>query len=338
VLYVNGAIKYSGTPFTGIASSGVGQADLIGQEGGNPTYFAGKISNLRLSNTVVYSTTFIPPAGPLVSTPNTRILTLQNATIVDNGPNAYAITNNGSVTTATATPFTNVNTIGTDQSPQGNNWFGNNFNVVAAGVTYDSMVDVPTLTSANVANYCVMNPLDSGANVTVTNGNLRVNNNFTGTPYSSIRGSIGVSSGKFYWEVTATTVSGNSPSVGIATAQADLTQFVGYDAYSWAYIFSTGNKTTNNSTTAYGNTITSGDIVGIALDMDNGKVWFAKNGTWQASGDPAAGTNYAYNGLTGTMFADAFAYNQSVLDVNFGQQPFVYTPPSGFVALNTYNM
>ena len=71
--------------------------------------------------------------------------------------------------------------------------------------------------------------------------------------------------------------------------------------------------------------------------MDNGKLFFSKNGTWQASGDPAAGTNAAYTGLSGT-FQPAISELNSTIDINFGQRPFAYTPPTGFVALNTYNL
>ena len=75
--------------------------------------------------------------------------------------------------------------------------------------------------------------------------------------------------------------------------------------------------------------------------MDSGKVWFGKNNTWQASGNPSAGTNEAYSSLSGTFgpFAgkDA-AGNQPTVVLNCGQRPFTYTPPSGFVALNTYNL
>jgi hypothetical protein len=60
-------------------------------------------------------------------------------------------------------PFTNnasTTTLGYDFSPQGNNWTTNNISLTA-GSTYDSMTDVPTLTSATAANYAVMNPLDT---------------------------------------------------------------------------------------------------------------------------------------------------------------------------------
>jgi hypothetical protein len=84
-------------------------------------------------------------------------------------------------------------------------------------------------------------------------------------------------------------------------------------------------------------------VISVAFDADAGKIWFAKNGTWQASGDPAAGTNAAFSSITS---GDYFPYisNQTTANndhagyVNFGQRPFSYTPPTGFKALNTANL
>jgi hypothetical protein len=52
------------------------------------------------------------------------------------------------------------------------------------------------------------------------------------------------------------------------------------------------------------------------------------------------GGGAAFTGLTGTYSPMVgFGNNTSTaISVNFGQQPFVYTPPTGFVALNTYNL
>jgi hypothetical protein len=85
--------------------------------------------------------------------------------------------------------------------------------------------------------------------------------------------------------------------------------------------------------TAYGASYTTGDVIGIALDMTNGKLWFAKNGTWQASGNPAAGTNACFTGITGTLRAALGAYSSTpTLTANFGASAFAYSPPSGFNA------
>ena len=50
------------------------------------------------------------------------------------------------------------------------------------------------------------------------------------------------------------------------------------------------NKKINNSDTSYGNSYTLNDIIGVAMDLDNNKLYFSKNGVWQNSGDPTSGS------------------------------------------------
>lgn len=250
-------------------------------------------------------------------------------------------------------PFTNTTsttTLGYDFSGNSNNWTTNNFSLTA-GTTYDSMNDVPTLTSTTVANYAVLNPLqtnNSGA-LTYANGNLNAahgsGTSSSGGVYKALS-SMASSSGKFYAEFVLNSfysngASGADMAVGVTSDLAAgnlLASPVGY-----AYYADGGGKYNNGSGSAYGSSWTTGDVIGIALDVTNGKVWFAKNNTWQASGDPAAGTNAAFTGLTGS-FAFAFANSTASsafvqnFTVNFGQQPFTYTPPTGFVGMNTYNL
>ena len=203
-----------------------------------------------------------------------------------------------------------------------NDWTVNNVSLTA-GTTYDSMTDVPTLTSATAANYCVLNPLDTG--MSISGGNLNSSSSSTNTIN---RSTIGVSSGKWYWEVTQ--LSANEILVGIANASASLTAYLGSNANGWSYNSANGSKYNNGSGVAYGATYTTNDVIGVALDMDAGTLTFYKNNTTQGQ---------AYSGLTGTIFPSISAGTTSTsLAVNFGQRPFAYTPPSGFVALNTYNL
>ncbi len=105
--------------------------------------------------------------------------------------------------------------------------------------------------------------------------------------------------------------------------------YLGQIADGYAYFGATGNKFNSNSSSAYGATFTTGDVIGIALDLDAGTLAFYKNGTSQGT---------AYTGLTGE-FLFAFTEGGSVtVHANFGQRPFAYTPPTGFKALNTHNM
>jgi len=83
-------------------------------------------------------------------------------------------------------------------------------------------------------------------------------------------------------------------------------------------------------------------VIGVALDMDNGKIWFSKNGVFQASGDPVAGTNAAFTNLGGNLvgpwMADDASNESKNFNMNFGQRAFSYTAPSGFKCLVSTNL
>jgi len=239
-------------------------------------------------------------------------------------------------------PFTNTSstsTLGNDFSGNSNTWTVNNISLTA-GSTYDSMTDVPTLTSATAANYCVLSPLNLYTGTSCANGNLQ-GTTVTGAE-CGIYGTIGMTSGKFYWESTPSSISSGGCMIGIAPATTQgssgspgLSVTTGYGYYT------TGSKYAGSGGVAYGNTFTTSDVIGCALDLDNGKIWWSKNGVFQASGDPAAGTNAAFTSVSGTFvpgIGNGGSGSFSTVNVNFGQQPFAYTPPTGFVALNTFNL
>lgn len=223
--------------------------------------------------------------------------------------------------------------LGKDFSGNGNYWVTNNISITA-GVTYDSMTDVPTLTSATAANYCTWNPLSNTAG-SLTNGNLT----FNGTAGVAVRGNstFAVSSGKWYFESTLTTAD-TFTVVGIG--QGFITnQYPGFDALSYVQTLENATSVNNNVVTSYGSVFVAGDVFMCAFDLTNNKIFFGKNGTWFNSSDPAAGTNPAYTITAGTYSPIARPYGSGVvLNSNFGQRPFAYTPPTGFVALNAFNL
>jgi hypothetical protein len=251
-------------------------------------------------------------------------------------------------------PFTNTTsatTLAYDFSPNGNNWTPNNISTTT-GVTYDSMTDVPTLTSATVSNYCVINPLDfTNTKPTITNGNLQ----YANSSNSLCRGTLGVLNAKVYWEFTqvSTVDSGNPMSYGTAGLIGKLSHDSSAQSV-MAYTDNSGNKIFERTTasgvaatvTPASFTVNVGDIIQIAYDGTNGKIWIGKNNSWYDSsgtqtGNPSAGTNAVFTlpDLTNPMTAGFdHAGAPYTVAVNFGQQPFTYTPPTGFVALNTYNL
>lgn len=227
-------------------------------------------------------------------------------------------------------PFTDVATtsgsnagLGKDFSGNGNYWNTNNISVTA-GTTYDSMTDVPTM-SALGSNYCVMNPLrpSSYGAATLSDGNLKVSQ--SAGAYVSSTSTMPMSSGKWYWEVTCTSI-GFVTSIGIAsTISANGAGASG----TWCYHYD-GTKYVNGSNSAYGASYTSGDVLGFAYDASAGSLTCYKNGTSQG---------VLASGLTITdYYAFATLYGTWNISYNFGQRPFAYTPPTGFVALNTFNL
>jgi hypothetical protein len=234
-------------------------------------------------------------------------------------------------------PFTNntnTTTIGYDFSPNGNNWTSSGINVTpysgtpSNNTSYDSMTDVPTLTSATAANYCVLNPLNPNSG-TISNGNL--NQLFASASYQTAIGTLAMSSGSWYCEVTCTAIGGTGDGViGIAATQPSST-FVGNTATSYGW-YSKGEKYNNGTGVSYNGsaTWTTNDVIGIAFNATSGSLEFYKNGTSQG---------VAYSGIpAGNYFIGVSSHSSTTYAVNFGQRPFSYTPPTGYVALNTYNM
>jgi len=230
--------------------------------------------------------------------------------------------------------------LGKDFSGNGNYWTTNNISITA-GVTYDSMTDVPTLTSATASNFAVINPLDAAVG-TASNGNLSWT---TGATNGNFRGSIAIpSSGKFYFEgtVLTTTSSSVSISLGVAPSTASLTLQGGQaNVYQ---LFAAANGFVFIGATPVGalGTFNAGDVLQVAVDITNTKLWLGKNNVFYDSsggttGNPTTGANPVTTNSVVGSFAFGSCY-QDTLNVNFGQRPFSYTPPTGFVALNTYNL
>jgi SPRY domain/Concanavalin A-like lectin/glucanases superfamily len=227
---------------------------------------------------------------------------------------------------------TSTTTLGYDSSGNGNNWTTNNISLTA-GSTYDWMIDSPTPfagTGNGVGNYAVLNPLDSGS-ISLASANLNATFS-SGSGWNTSRATIWANSGKWYWEITAGTISSGNPiRIGITQSALSPTSYLAADATSFCYA-NTGEKITNNSALSYGSSYVGGDVIGVALDLDAGTLTFYKNGVSQGQ---------AYNGISGSYAAAFSLYvgqTSSATIANFGQRPFAYTPPTGFKALCTQNL
>ncbi len=209
------------------------------------------------------------------------------------------------------------------------------------------MLDVPTNTSATVANYAVMSPLDKGTSITLQDANLTQT---IGATHNGIRGTFQIpTSGKWYWEVTIGSTTSNSviTAFGLATASSSLNTYA-YNTTGTYCIYAQGSPallyiTNGSSGTSFGSAISAGTVCGIAYDADNGQLYLAiantyYNSSGSGTGNPAGGTN---SSMAVSASLGLFPYVQTYSNtnyINFGQRPFTYTPPSGFVALNTYNL
>ncbi len=213
-----------------------------------------------------------------------------------------------------------VANLGFDKSGLGNNWSVNNFSLTA-GVTYDSMLDSPT------ANYAIMDPLTSQVgNKVFSNGGLTVVT--TANSAQPIERSVTyVSSGKWYWEVTATFNIADYFGVcnRAMTTYTSNSMFFTPSGLVWI----NGGYVSGLS----GGTYASGDTLGIALNMDNRTISLYKNGV--LGGTVPIGN--LQDAVTAFAFTDG-ASNTATNNWNFGQRPFTYTPPEGYKALSIPNI
>jgi len=229
---------------------------------------------------------------------------------------------------------TTAATLGKDYSGNGNNWTPNNFSVTA-GAGNDSMVDVPTPYGIDTGaggtvrgNYATLNPLNAGNSAFLNNGNLAITNPSDANWRTGIS-TIGVSSGKWYAEVT---VVNNSLLIGIDKASVNFSgtsTFVGGSPTGWGVLY-TGQVYNNSGVVANNNSYVSGDVIGLAFDADAGTFTWYKNNVAMP---------YVVTGLTSGPYVLGLSANASGdANINYGQRPFAYTAPSGFKALCTQNL
>ena len=212
-------------------------------------------------------------------------------------------------------------------------------------------------------NFCTLDPNASSPTITFSQGNCRHQNN-SGNDQGSV-GTFAVSTGKWYWEVKCV----DRPEVGILTdtdrnvlPDNTVSPNAMLEVAGIVNSFGNGNDMRFNGATIDTNLTTSladNDILSVAVDVDNEKIWFGKNGTWMNSGDPAAGSNEIKDFSDAdtrfvTPFHNITTGNTDILEYNFGgcsaftvssanndgdgYGNFEYSVPSGFYSLCTKNL
>jgi len=272
------------------------------------------------------------------------------------GAEGFHLTFKGTGTATTSAGTTAQNNIGDDQS--GN---GNNFEIIGSSIVSSDVVpDSPT------NNFCTLNPLTAGTYPTLKEGNLSI-----ATAYSAdlcgVTSTWYPTTGKWYWEVHAEGSTLTYPYLGITDQRMTMTSATTGSYYSVAWLRNGGSATMSGTSTYMGTitnnnvaTWTNNDIIMFALDVDAKKLWVGKNGTWDGSGDPAAGTGEDASWTVDTGVSPSWMgyQSQGVNSVfNFGQDGtfagnqtaqgnadgngvgnFYYSPPSGFLAMANSNL
>ena len=219
--------------------------------------------------------------------------------------------------------------LGDDESGNTNDFTETNLDAT------DQCQDSPT------NNFPTLNILDNAqSDATYSEGNLKWATT-TDSHYFWGRSTIGMSAGKWYFEAKLTSAAEHN-GIGICVDGPDNnTTFLANggvnDEFEWLYKNNTGNQHNNTGSSSYGDSYTTGDIIGVYLDLDNNKLYFAKNGTIQNSGTGISITAPASTS-TGNYFfciSDRTNGSSTTLEVNFGGCP-AFAISSGNTDANDY--
>ena len=237
--------------------------------------------------------------------------------------------------------------IGQDQSNSTTDNSYNNFAAsgisLTAGTTYDSMIDSPTSYNDgsniyNRGNYCTWNPLSSSSG-TVAEGNLYY---YGSSSWLSKMGTVALpQNSKIYFEATITnapyTPRGSTSSynwIGVGLSSNYGISQAPSGGSSSGCLFGDNGYVSNFATAVdVSTTPVNGDVIGVAVDTSTNQYTFYKNNSNVASG--------IINTSVGTSLSPmqmSYSNSYAAMKTNFGQRPFVYTPPAGYAALNSYNL
>ena len=225
---------------------------------------------------------------------------------------------------------------------------------VTAGVTNDSLVDVPTNYGSDTGvggevrgNCATINPLDAHASLTISDGNLKWKGTVNATNHRALV--TMPASVPIYWEWFSNANGTNNIFSGLRKTSdgGKQTDNPGTASTEWAY-GDAGSIKNNNTTLATWTAIANGEYGCAAYNPTTGNLWFGRisgtTRTWYNSGDPAAGTNPTYTLTTGidySIFVYSYTTNNNEGSLNCGQRAYIVAAPTGatnFKALCTQNL
>ena len=172
--------------------------------------------------------------------------------------------------------------------------------------------------------------------LTFTNENLTVTNSFGSALWDWTKCNLGKTSGKWYWEIYYDFVASADPiMVGVAESNNESTTYAASEYNGWEYYSYSGALYNSAVNTSWGSAVTTGQTVGIALDLDNGKLFFTNGaGVWQVSQNPETGSNPAFSiPLRGIPIHPTVAINDvhgNMVTGKFKLEEFIYDVPKGY--------
>ena len=233
-----------------------------------------------------------------------------------------------------------ASTIGADSS--GND---NHFHAQGYSATKNRTIDSPS------NNFCTLNfNHKSTANVLISEGALKVVLNQT-AGWQHAAGTMAVKNGKFYWEAKALNVAAtDKTSIGVLQFNTTDVDFIGNTNTDRSAKGISGHGAGTGSYS-----YAEGDIIQCAMDLDNNKIYWGKNGTYFGDMNPAAGSGSTTQTVNNSRFSVPVVggYGDSSWEMNFGVPQFSissgnadadghgnfeYAVPSGYFALCTKNL
>ena len=186
--------------------------------------------------------------------------------------------------------FADSSALGTDVSGNSNTFANTNF----------AATDQSTDTCTN--NFATMNPLVLGAGTVLSEGALQITPGTVATGFHTAS-TMGVSTGKWYWEATLTSSTvtaafgiifdGSTGDVAEHLRNNKMPGEFSGNTNAWGYKPGNSGAVEHNAgNISYsGATADADDILGFAMDLDNGAFYIHKNGTYMNSGNPTSGAS-----------------------------------------------